>query len=306
MNYTFHQLQVFLKVTKTLSITKAAEELHLSQPAVSIQIRNLQDQFEVPLMEIVGRKLYITEFGKEIAEAAKRITTEIEIMNSRAAAYKGELIGKLSITAVSTGKYVMPYFLSDFIKAHPGIELVLDVTNRAHVIKSLEKNEVDFALVSLLPDNLQVEQIDLMDNKLYLVGNNKQFLNEKQQINVLTQVPLIFRESGSGTRKVMEKFIKQHNLEVTKRLELTSNEAVKQAVIAGLGYSIMPLIGIRHELTGGDLQVVPVEGFPIESAWKLIWLKGKKLSPVANAYLNHIQKGKDEIIKQQFKDSNLL
>jgi LysR family transcriptional regulator, low CO2-responsive transcriptional regulator len=305
MNYTLHQLKVFLEVTRTLSLTKAAEELHLSQPAVSIQIRNLQDQFEVPLMEIIGRKVFITQFGKEIAEAAGRILNEVEEINNKAAAYKGELIGTLSITVVSTGKYVMPYFLSGFLKAHPGIELILDVTNRSRVIESLEKNEVDFALVSLLPGNMQVEQVSLMDNKLYLVGGKDQFLKQRQGKEIITRIPLIFREQGSGTRKVMERFIKQHNFRVTKRLELTSNEAVKQAVVAGLGYSIMPLIGIRNELSRGDLQIVPVDGFPIRSTWRLIWLKNKKLSPAASSYLTYINKEKKQIIKEQFSDFDL-
>ena len=306
MNYTLHQLKIFLRVSQTLSITKAAEELHLSQPAVSIQIKNLQDQFEVPLMEVIGRKVFITPFGKEIAGAAGRIIKELEAINNKAAAFKGELIGSLNITAVSTGKYVMPYFLSDFLKEHPGLDLVLDVTNRARVIESLEKNEVDFALVSLLPDNLQVEQIDLIDNKLFLVGSNEEYTSEKQNPDILTKVPLIYRESGSGTRKVLERFIKQHNYEVTSRLELTSNEAVKQAVIAGLGYSIMPLIGIRNELNRGDLKIIPVEGFPIKSTWKLIWLKNKALSPAAASYLKYIKKKKSKIIQRHFSEVDNL
>lgn len=302
MNYTLHQLKVFLRVSQTLSITKAAEDLHLSQPAVSIQMRNLQEQFNVPIMEIIGRKVYITEFGKEIAGAAARILEEVEAINNKAAAFKGELIGNLSFTAVSTGKYVMPYFLSDFLKAHPGLDLVLDVTNRARVIESLEKNEVDFALVSLLPGHMQVEQVDLMDNRLFLVGNNDEFISKKQPPDILSRVPLIFRESGSGTRKVMERYLTQHNYNVSSRLELTSNEAVKQAVIAGLGYSIMPLIGMRNELNRGELKIIPVEGFPIKSTWKLIWLKEKRLSPAAAAYLDYIRKHKEKIILRYFSE----
>lgn len=300
MNFTFHQLQVFLKVSQTLSITKAAEELHLSQPAVSIQIKNLQDQFEVPLMEVIGRKIFITEFGKEIAEVARRILGEIEFISNRAAAYRGHLTGKLTITVVSTGKYVMPHFLSDFMKKHPEVELVLDVTNRARVLESLEKNEVDFALVSLSPKSLKVEQIDLMDNELFLVGSRETVLERKQKKEVLTKIPLIFREQGSGTRKTVEGFIKENKLKVTRRLELTSNEAVKQAVLADLGYSIMPLIGIRQEINNGNLKIIPVEGFPIRSTWKLISLKSKNLSPVAAAYRAFVEKEKFGIIKKHF------
>ncbi len=301
MNITFHQLYIFLKVTKTQNITKAAEELHLTQPAVSIQIKNLQDQFEIPIIEIVGKKVFITDFGKEIVAAAERIIDEVSAITSLAASYRGELIGKLRITVVSTGKYVIPYFLSDFMKDHSGIDLILDVTNRARVKKSLDKNEVDFALVSLLPENLQVEFIDLMENKLFLVGGKNNALRDKRSDpEILTRLPLIFREPGSGTRHIMEKYIKDNNFKVIKKMELTSNEAVKQALLADLGYSIMPLIGIGNELEKGDLRIVPVKGFPIRSTWKLIWLKNKKLSPVASAYIKFIQAEKEAIIKRKF------
>lgn len=300
MNFTFHQLQVFLKVCQTHSITKAAEELHLSQPAVSIQMKNLQDQFEVPLIEIIGRKVFITEFGKEIEASAEKILEEVVSVQNKAAAYKGHLIGKLNISAVSTGKYVMPFFLADFVNRHPQIELVLDVSNRSRVVECLEENEVDFALVSLFPKNLNLQHIDLMDNELVLVGSRETDFDRPQRKNILTEIPLIFREKGSGTRQTVERFIQQHNFIVTRRLELTSNEAVKQAVIAGLGYSIMPLIGIRQELSKGDLKIIPVEGFPIKSTWKLVWLKSKKLSPVATAYRNFIEKEKERIIQKHF------
>ncbi len=305
MHYTLHQLRVFYTVSRSGSITKAAEELHLSQPAVSIQVRNLQEQFEIPLMENIGRKIFITEFGHEIAEAAGRILQEVNTINSRAAAYKAELIGTLRITAVSTGKYVIPSFLTDFIKQHQGIELILDVTNRARVRKSLEKNEVDFALVSIMPENLQLEEIELMENKLFLVGSAKgqqDFSSSGHKI--LQDIPLIFREPGSGTRHIMEKYIKQNKIQVKKKMELTSNEAVKQAVVANLGYSIMPLIGIRNELKTGMLKIIPVEGFPIKSRWKLVWLKGKNLSPVALSYTNYLRSNKERIIRENFEEVN--
>lgn len=301
MNYTLHQLQVFLKVTQTQSITKAAAELHLTQPAVSIQLKNLQDQFDIPLTEVIGRKLFVTDFGKEIAVAAEKILDEVNAINYKTLAYKGQLIGRLKISVVSTGKYVMPFFLTDFLRQHEGVELVLDVTNKAMVIDSLEKNEVDFSLVSVLPENLQVENIELMENKLFLVGNKEQKFKRQIHDNaILEEIPLIYREPGSGTRHVMEGFIKQNNLPVRKKMELTSNEAVKQAVIAGLGYSIMPLIGIKNELINGDLQIILVNGFPIKSVWRLIWLKNKNFSPVAKAFLNYVRKEKSRIIEEKF------
>jgi DNA-binding transcriptional LysR family regulator len=301
MNYTLHQLQIFLKIVQTQSVTKASEELHLTQPAVSIQLRNFQSQFEIPLTEVVGRKLYITDFGKEIAESAEHIINQVYAINYKTMAYKGQLTGKLKISVVSTGKYVMPYFLADFINQHSGIELLMEVTNKNAVLQSLENNEVDFSLVSILPTTLNFEKLDLLQNKLFLVGNRdlglKKALTTKE---IFKDLPLIFREKGSGTRQTMEKFIQQHNIPAQKKMELTSNEAVKQAVLAGLGFSIMPLIGIKNELRNHDLHIIPVKGLPIKTVWSLIWLKGKKLSPVSLALLNYMKKERLKIVQEKF------
>jgi DNA-binding transcriptional LysR family regulator len=301
MNYTFNQLRIFLKICQTQSITKASAALHLSQPAVSIQLKNFQEQFEIPLTELVGRKIFITDFGKEIAIAAENILNQVHAINYKTQAHKGQLTGRLKFSIVSTGKYVMPYFLTDYLKQHEGVELLLDVTNKLKVVESLQKNEVDFSLVSVLPDNIKFEKIELMQNKLYVVCNTKQVFKKKlYDKKLFEELPLIYREQGSGTRQTMEKFIQKNNLPVRKKMELTSNEAVKQAVIAGLGCSIMPLIGIKNELQNGELQIVPVKGFPIKSVWNLIWLKGKNHSPVASAFLNYLKKEKATIISEKF------
>lgn len=301
MNYTLHQLQIFLKVVKTQSVTKASEELHLTQPAVSIQLKNFQDQFDIPLTEVVGRRLYITDFGYEIAEVAENIINQVEAINYKTMAYKGQLSGRLRVSVVSTGKYVMPYFLSHFMKDHPSIELTMDVTNKSQVIKSLEKNEVDFALVSVLPSSLNIEKLDLLQNKLYLVANSKvERTNAEKSNELFKEIPLIYREKGSGTRQMMENFIERNEVFIPKKMELTSNEAVKQAVIAGLGCSIMPLIGIKNELLNEQLQIIPFKGLPITTTWSLIWLKGKKHSPVATSLLAYITKEKANIVREIF------
>lgn len=301
MNYTLHQLHVFVKVADNESITKAAEELCLTQPAVSIQLKNFQDQFEIPLTEVVGRKLYVTDFGKEVALAAKAILERVNEINHRTLAYRGQLFGKLRIAVVSTGKYVMPYFLADFLKRHEGVELELDVTNKMKVLEVLERNEVDFALVSLIPDQFSLQSIPLMPNRLVLVTNGYQKWPKKVSFDtILDKYPFIFREKGSGTRQVVEQFLQQNGLTIPAKLELTSNEAVKQAVIAGLGCSVMPLIGIRNELKNGDLQIVPMKGLPIETTWNLIWLSGKKLSPLANAYIQFLEAEKEALIQSTF------
>lgn len=302
MNYTLNQLRIFLKVVQTKSVTKASEALHLTQPAVSIQLKNFQDQFEIPLTEIVGRKIYVTDFGKEVAHAAAAILSQVEAINHKSLAYKGQLYGKLKISVVSTGKYVLPYFLSGFMKTHDGIELEMDVTNKNKVLEALEQNEVDFALVSILPEHLKIEQVDLMSNRLFLVGNSEFTFNKKTSTEeIFKQLPLIFREKGSGTRQTMERFINQNDIIVPKKMELTSNEAVKQAILAGLGCSVMPIIGIRKEILSNELQIIPTKGLPIETTWSLIWLKGKNHSPVAAAFLDYLSKEKEQIIQENFE-----
>ena len=302
MNFTLHQLHIFVTIVETKSITKASEVLHLTQPAVSIQLRNFQDQFDIPLTEIIGRKLYVTSFGYEIAGAAREMLRQVAEINHKTLAYKGQLMGQLRIAVVSTGKYVMPYFLTDFMGEHKGIELRMDVTNKARVLESLELNEVDFALVSVVPTNLAIEKLDLLPNHLFMVGRYAKQARTSRSINeVCKDKPLIYRESGSGTRQTMEKFLERHKAQTPSALELTSNEAVKQAVLAGLGNSIMPLIGIRNELQQNELQIIPVKGLPIKTSWRLIWLRGKKHTPVANAFLNHLKTHKSQIIERNFQ-----
>ena len=301
MHYTLNQLQIFLKIAQTQSVTKAAEELNLTQPAVSIQLKNFQQQFDIALTEVVSRKIYITDFGKEIAIAAENIINQVNAINNKTMAFKGQLTGRLKISVVSTGKYVMPFFLSKFMKQHAGIELLMDVTNKNKVIESIENNEVDFALVSILPKNMHIEKMDLLQNKLYLVGNESiDFNYGKVSKDFFEKLPLIFREKGSGTRQSMEHFISSKGLNVIKKMELTSNEAVKQALLAGLGCSIMPLIGIKNELHSKELKIIPIRGLPLKTTWRLIWLKGKKHSPVAQAFLTYLKKEKTNIVEQHF------
>lgn len=301
MNYTLHQLIIFSEIANSKSITRTAEKLHLTQPAVSIQLKNFQDQFSIPLTEVVGRQLFVTDFGNEIAEAAKKILEEVDAINYKTNAFKGKLSGRIIISVASTGKYVMPFFLSEFMNNHAGIDLIMDVTNKTKVIRSMEKNEVDFALISVLPKKLKVSSLELMQNQLFLVGG-KQLTQEQvvKKEQLLTELPLIFREEGSATRKAMENYISKNNFQIRKKMELTSNEAVKQAVMAGLGISIMPLIGIKNELKEKDLQIIPATGLPISTTWQVTWLKSKKLTPIAKAFLDHLELEKQKITQRHF------
>lgn len=301
MNYTLNQLRIFMTIVKHESITKAADELHLTQPAVSIQLKNFQQQFEIPLTEVIHKRLYITDFGREIAAAAENILNEVYAINYKTMAYKGQLSGRLKISVVSTGKYVIPYFLTEFLKLHKGVDLVLDVTNRTKVTESLINNEIDFALMSLDPDIKGVNVLKLMQNKLFMFGKSDLGIDwSAQNLSEIQYLPLIYREAGSGTRLIMERYINHHQVPLRRKLELTSNEAVKQAVLAGLGFSIMPLAGLKNELALQQLKIIPLDDLPIISSWHLVWLEGKRLSPVAKAYHNYLIAETSRIVNQKF------
>ncbi|WP_298763609.1 LysR family transcriptional regulator [uncultured Polaribacter sp.] len=301
MNYTLHQLEIFRKIAEVKSVTKASEQLFLTQPAVSIQLKNFQDQFNLPLFEVVGRKLYITEFGEEISKTAAKILEQVAAINYKSAQFEGELAGKLKIAIVSTAKYVMPFFLADFMKQNERIDLTMDVTNKMAVIRSLENNDCDFAMVSTIPKKLNIDRIELMKNKLYFVAN-KDFIVSKDRLSIknLNENVFIFREQGSATRLAMERFLVKHKVQINKKIELTSNEALKQAIIAGLGISIMPIIGIKNELQTGELQILDVKNLPLETNWNLIWLKTKNLSMVAKAFKKHIEEEQQIITAKHF------
>lgn len=300
MNYTLHQLEIFLKVCEFRSITKASEELYLTQPAVSIQLKKLQDQFPISLTEVVGRQLYITDFGQEIANAARKIFKEVDSIAYKANIHKGVLSGNLKLSIVSTGKYVMPFFLKGFMDQYTSVDLSMDVTNKKKVIEDLEENKVDFSLVSVIPEKLKLNTIPLLENKLYLVGKKNDQTPPLTARKILRTKPLIFREKGSATRGLMQDFLDKTNTKTTKKIELTSNEAVKQAVIAGLGYSIMPLIGIRNEIKNGSLEIIEDKDLPITTNWNLVWLKDKKSNPLTQAFIDYIQENKTALVQSEF------
>ena len=303
MNFTLHQLKVFTVIVEKKSITKAAEELNMTQPAASIQLKNFQDQFDIPLTEVIGRRLHVTNFGIEIYDIAESILNKVGTIEYKTQAFKGLLSGKLRISVVSTGNYVMPYFLNGFLKQHPHIDLVLDVSNKTNVIKDLEQNEVDFSLVTVSPKHLDLFEEPLMTNKLYLVAASGNSLNNAniEGKSIFNRVPLIYREEGSGTRFTMQQFFAKEAIKPEVKLELTTNEAIKQAVVADIGMSIVSLLSIKNELSQNELKIIPVKGLPLESQWKLIWLKKKNLSPVALAFLDYVKQEKEKVYNDFFK-----
>lgn len=301
MNYTLHQLLIYLKVTELKSITKASEQLYLSQPAVSIQLKNFLDQFKEPLIDIIGKKVFVTDFGKEVALHAKEIMEHVEEIKNKSLAIDGFLYGTLKIAVVSTGKYVMPYFLSGFLNIHKEIKLEMDVTNKENVIESLKNNKIDFALVSIVPDNLLIDSIDLTPNIMFMTGNENIDIEKEESLELLLKkYSLIFRENGSGTRLTFEKYIKEKKINVKKKIELQSNEAVKQAILANIGISLMPIIGLKNELSNQTLKIIPCKNFPLKTNWQLIWLKEKKLNFLSRSYINYLKENKNQIIEEKF------
>jgi DNA-binding transcriptional LysR family regulator len=301
MNYTLNQLRIFVKVAELKSVTRAAEELHLTQPAVSSQLKNFQDQFSLPLFEVIKKRIHITGFGEEVFETGKKILADVGQMKYKMLSYTGLLSGKLTFSTVSTGKYVLPYFLSDFFNKNVSIDLEIDVSNRQAVIQNLQKNEIDFALMSLPQEGISIHKIDLLENKLYFVGKNS-IIKNYELADLLEFTPLICREPGSATRMQLDQFILENKLEVKKTIQLTSNEAVKQAVIAGMGISLMPLIGIRNEIELGLMNIIPVKGLPLVTMWSLVYLKDKQLSPAMNAFIDYLNDHKSNISNLHFQE----
>ena len=299
MFYTLHQLQILVKVAEHQSITKAADDLSLSQPAISIQLKNLQSQFDVPLTEVIGRQLYVTDFGKEIVASSQRILQEADAIKYTVDQYKGMLTGAIKISVVSTGKYVMPYFLKPFMDKYPGVDIMLDVSNKNKVIEAMQQNDCDFSLVSIVPEEMNVEKLELMDNRLYLAGNSDNTTRVKYPSD-LRKLTLLFREEGSATRKAMIEYLKKNDISPAKSMTLVSNEAIKQAINAGLGYSIVPLIGLRTALKSEKIKLYPIKGLPITTKWNLIYNRNKQLTPAQKELINFINLHKEEVMKEHF------
>jgi DNA-binding transcriptional LysR family regulator len=302
MNYSLHQLHVFQKVVENKSITKASEQLNMTQPAVSIQLKNLQQQFEIPLTEVIGRQLYITDFGMDIYNIACRILEDVERIDARRKAFKGLLQGRLRIASVSTGKYVLPYYLNDFLDAHPGVTLDLDVTNKQEVIDALQNNQVDFAFLTVPPDQMQLESKILMPNYLLLTGPVDHPFAQQKRLSQKwwNELPLIYREPGSGTRFQMQNYFDDKQVHPVIRSQLKSNEAVKQALLAGLGFSIISLVSLKNELTLKQLKIINVPDLPLKSNWQLVWRKQKMLTPVAEAFLDFLEDEHERIYNEHF------
>ncbi len=291
MHLTLQQLKLFEAVVRNSSFTRTAEEMHLTQPAVSIQIKRLEEQLGLPLLEQMGKKIFPTTAGKTVYKAAGDILGRLAQLKDEMEALKGEITGPLQLSVVTTGKYFMPHLLGHFLQQHPKVEPKLVFTNRARVVERLMSNDDDFVVMGQVPeDNDRLISYPFLENILgFIATPDHPFAGRKNlPLEEVIQERFIGREAGSGTRMALNRLLDQKGLQVEPYMELGSSEAIKQAVLAGLGIAVISIHSLRLELSTGKLVVLDVEGFPIKRRWYAVHQKGKRLSLVAQTFLDFI------------------
>ena len=287
---TLRQFRVFEAVVRHLSFSRAAEELHLSQPAVSMQVRGIEVILGMRLTEQLGKKIFLTEAGREVLYASQSITARLDDLQANLAQLRSIDTGRLNIAATSTVNAVATDILARFRGRHPGVSIHLDVSNRAAVLDQLVGNRIDLAIMGQVPDGLGLEATRFMDNPLVVIAPPDHPLARKKRISVreLAAESFLVREAGSGTRGAMERFFAARELEIRSSMEMSSNEAIKQAVQAGLGLGILSLQTLEMELALKRLAVLNVDGFPIMRHWYIVHRADKRLSPAAQAFKNFL------------------
>ena len=290
MNVTFRQLRLLEAVARNASYTRAAEEMNLTQPAVSTQIRQLEEEVGLPLFEQMGKKLYLTEAGKEVVAFSRTIAEQFRDIESVLDDMKGVKRGVLSLTVTSTGKYFAPYLLAEFIKHHPGTRVHLEVTNREELVEQLQENIPDMAIMGTPPDNMELIAQAFMQNPLVITARPDHPLAQMNRIPLsrLADENFILREPGSGTRNAVERFFKERGVRLNTTMEMSRNEAIKHAVMAGLGLGIVSLHTLEFELALNRIAILSVEGFPILKEWYLVHRNGKRMSPIAQAFKDFV------------------
>lgn len=290
MHFSLRQLHIFEAVARHLSYTRAAEELHLTQPAVFTQVKQLEDGVGLALLERMGKQLFLTEAGREVLAASRETVATLERLEMRLADLQGLKKGKLRIAIVTTAKYLIPRLLGEFCTRYPGIEAGLTVTNREKLLARLAENADDLVVLGVPPEHLDVVATPIADNPLVVVARQDHPLAGKKRIPLkrLAEEPFILREPGSGTRLTIERHFAQHGLTPRLRMELGSNEAIKQAIAGGLGISVLSRHTLALEAGQGPLLVLDVATFPLMRQWYVAYPAGKHLSAVAEAFLAHL------------------
>jgi len=300
-NITLRQLKIFEAVARHLSFSRAAEELHLTQPAVSMQVQALEDQAGLPLTEQSGKKVRLTAAGEEMARQARRIAEQLREAGEALAALKGVEAGRLKIGVVSTAKYFAPALLAEFRRRHPGVELELVVTNRSTIVRHLAENSIDLAIMGTPPSEFETVAKIFAEHPLVFIAAPDHPLAGRRRIDArrLADETLLIREPGSGTRSALERFLDEHKVAPGALMELGSNETIKQAVMAGLGLSFISEHTIGMERSVGRLVRLDVAGTPVKRQWRLVYRTDKRLMPAATAFVKFMDSEGSRLIEAQ-------
>lgn len=287
---TLHQLKVFETTARHGSFTKAAEELSITQPTVSSQVKQLTQSIGLPLFEQIGKQLYLTDAGRELQATCREVFDRLDNFEMKVADLKGAKQGKLRLAVVTTAKYFVPRILGSFCQHYPDIDISLQVTNHQKLIARMWENQDDLYILSQPPDDIALCSQAVLDNPLVVVARRDHPLANQKNIPIqrLQHEPFIMRESGSGTRQAVEQLFEKRRVSVNVRLELGSNEAIKQAVAGGLGMSVLSEHTLMPEGTLGELVALDVQDFPIQCRWYVVYLAGKQLSVIADAFLQYL------------------
>lgn len=287
---TLHQLRLFYSLGQHLSFTRAAEELHLTQPAVSIQIKRLEESVGMPLIEKMGKRLFLTDPGKELFSATKDVLDRLRVLNEDMVGMEEGVKGPLRLAAITTAKFFMPHLIGAFLRDYPDVEPSLTITNQAKVVRRLQENQDDLVIMGTMPDNLDLEAAYFLDNPLVVVAPPDHPLATEKNIPLarIAEERFLSREPGSGTRAARSRLFAEYGLEAKTYMELGSGEAIKQAVMAGLGISVLSRHNLLLETEAGLLVELDVEHFPLVRQWYAVHLKEKKLSNTARRFLDFL------------------
>jgi DNA-binding transcriptional LysR family regulator len=300
-NVTLRQLKIFEAVARHLSFSRAAEALHLTQPAVSMQVQALEDQAGMPLTEQAGKKVRLTAAGEEVARQAHRIAEQLREAGEALAALKGVEAGLLKIGVVSTAKYFAPALLAEFRRRHPGVELDLTVSNRGAIVRHLTENGIDLAIMGTPPTEFDTVAKIFAEHPLVFIAAPDHPLAERRRIDPqrLAEETLLIREPGSGTRAALERFLKEHHVASGAIMELDGNETIKQAVMAGLGVAFLSEHAIGLERSVGRLVRLNITGTPVKRHWRLVYRTDKRLMPAATAFVQFMDSEGSRLIAAQ-------
>ena len=286
MRLTLRQLQVFNEVCDLRSYSRAAQEMSLTQPAVSLQIRQLEELMGQPLFDYVGKKLYLTEAAEALQRASQDIFGRLENLDMQLSDLQGSLQGQLKLAIESSAKYFVPHLFAAFRTRYPDVNLTLTVVNRAQAIRRLSDNRDDLIIMSMVPQDMDLDFLPFLTNPIVAVAPPQHPLSQLQQVRLqdLEAYTLLVREPGSGTRKACEEYFKEKRVHFAKTLEVSSTEAQRECVVAGLGIALLTRHAVSQELAAGRLYELPVEELPLQRSWCLVQAKAKHQSPVAQAF----------------------